>query len=81
MSKAKRLNLCMEHKQENNQSHFANHNCDHCKALAINDELLVALQSVWGFCRRYMDEAPDVRGVEIADKAHAAIAKATGETS
>jgi hypothetical protein len=29
----KQLKLCYEHRQENNHSHYANHNCDHCKAL------------------------------------------------
>ena len=28
------LRLCLERKQESNQSHFASSNCDHCKALA-----------------------------------------------
>ena len=25
------LKLCLKHKQEPNQSHFAEHNCDYCK--------------------------------------------------
>lgn len=29
-----RLKLCYKHRQEQNRSHFAEHNCDHCKALA-----------------------------------------------
>lgn len=28
------LNLCYKHRQEPNHSHFAEHNCDYCKALA-----------------------------------------------
>lgn len=29
-----RLKLCLDHKQEANQSHYSSHNCDHCKLLA-----------------------------------------------
>lgn len=28
------LNLCIEHKQEWEQSHYAEHKCDYCKAQA-----------------------------------------------
>lgn len=26
----KRLNLCFDHRQEQNASHYSEHNCDHC---------------------------------------------------
>jgi hypothetical protein len=29
-----RLNLCYKHRQEAKRSHYSEHNCDHCKALA-----------------------------------------------
>lgn len=29
-----RLHLCYRHRQERNHSHYAEHNCDHCKVLA-----------------------------------------------
>jgi hypothetical protein len=28
-----RLNLCFAHRQEKHQSHYAEHNCDYCKAI------------------------------------------------
>jgi len=28
------LDLCFEHRQEQNRSHYAHHNCAYCKALA-----------------------------------------------
>ena len=33
------LNLCLDHKQEWKQSHYASHNCDHCKLQKENEEL------------------------------------------
>ena len=33
------LELCLEHKQEWKQSHYAPHNCAHCKLLKENEEL------------------------------------------
>lgn len=34
-----RLKLCFKHRQEPNRSHYAEHNCDHCAALARIDFL------------------------------------------
>ena len=31
------LTLCKSHKQESNQSEFAEYNCDHCKLLKLLD--------------------------------------------
>ena len=30
-----RLSLCYEHRQEQNHSHYATHNCDHCKLMSL----------------------------------------------
>jgi len=39
---AHRLNLCFKHRQEQNHSHFSEHNCDYCKLqnqlLTTNEE-------------------------------------------
>jgi len=39
---AHRLNLCYKHRQEQNHSHFSEHNCDYCKLrnqlLTTNEE-------------------------------------------
>lgn len=32
-AEAKRLNLCYEHRQESNRSHFSKGNCDYCRLL------------------------------------------------
>jgi transposase-like protein len=29
--KSHRLNLCLKHKQEDNQSHYSDHNCHYCQ--------------------------------------------------
>lgn len=34
-----RLNLCFNHRQESNHSHYSDGNCDHCRALAKIKEL------------------------------------------
>jgi hypothetical protein len=44
----KELNLCLGHKQEWRQSHYAEHNCDYCKA----QKLISELQTELGFCHR-----------------------------
>lgn len=36
------LKLCVKHKQERNQSHYSEHNCDHCKLQAEVERLKVA---------------------------------------
>jgi len=37
------LKLCLKHKQEPNQSHFAECNCDYCKALSKEERLTAAI--------------------------------------
>lgn len=34
-----RLDLCKEHQQKSYGSHYAKHNCDHCKLLEAKEEL------------------------------------------
>jgi len=53
------LSLCLEHKQEWKQSHYAEHNCDHCKlekrlrdAEQQSDELLQVAIKVKADLRR-----------------------------
>lgn len=38
-SRKHHLNLCIKHQQEQNRSHFSEHNCDYCKALKRIKEL------------------------------------------
>jgi hypothetical protein len=38
-AKSTNLQLCFDHQQESNGSHYSEHNCDHCKALRKIDVL------------------------------------------
>ena len=48
----KRLNLCFEHRQEINHSHFANHNCDQCKAIG-------KIEAVKGALEQWLEDMDD----------------------
>lgn len=37
--KANYLHLCFSHQQEENHSHYSEHNCDYCKLLKRNEKL------------------------------------------
>ena len=55
----KRLNLCKGHKQEENQSHFAEHNCDYCKLLKQYEEALIKLRALEDV-KAILDDAPEL---------------------
>lgn len=40
------LDLCINHKQEWKHSHFAEHNCDYCKALEVIKALTQRLEMI-----------------------------------
>lgn len=40
----KHLDLCVNHKQEWKHSHFAEHNCDYCKALEVIKSMTMRLE-------------------------------------
>ena len=50
MSAPTDLNLCYHHKQEWKQSHFAEHNCDHCKVRTENILMRKALEEIYDTC-------------------------------
>jgi hypothetical protein len=37
------LFLCLKHQQESQRSHYAEHNCDYCKAVARNLKLVESI--------------------------------------
>lgn len=46
LSRGMNLNLCLKHQQERNGSHYAEHNCDHCKLeeqLKVSNAKVVSL--------------------------------------
>ena len=42
-ARAHHLHLCLKHQQEQNRSHYAEHNCDYCKLLKEVNELRAKL--------------------------------------
>lgn len=70
----KRLELCENHKQEWKQSHYAEHNCDYCKALGrINDLTSHLNRLITEYCDR---EDPDDLPKEPSEQSCPVIAEA-----
>ena len=60
LQKAKNLNLCWDHQQEDNHSHFSKHNCDYCKLLVNNFDNEPAYKT--------LKEFEELIGIEVNDK-------------
>jgi hypothetical protein len=62
-AKKHNLNLCLKHSQEQSQSHYSKHNCDHCKLIKTLENVSQHISPSKGFPHDVMvlDELNQVR--------------------